>query len=549
MAKKDEVGQKCHSFDAKSDKLGSAGSAGRAKSVQKGLSEKKKSAKRVDLKKVELGSVGRHSNNKNNNFISTYATCATQYELLFERQKLKISPSIGVIHNKYYFGTVVSCRFPVQDKQGNQVFNVAEKTVLIMPNNKFIVKDELRDIECVDMVSNNRWNKNYVKSYLDCTDVAEDERVVLDKVKAMYDDHIDFSNDGDYLFMTLWDIGTYFFPIFNSYPYIHLHGFKNSGKTKVMAVSSNISFNGILGGCMRPATMFRLIEANRPTLYLDEFEIIDERKRSRDDEDIYLMLNMGYKKGNVVYRNEQVGKKWVPTPFEVYCPKVIANISGIVGALSSRCIKIVLLRAKANDKRANKAIEENDYVWSDIRNQLYLLALDKWKEVKVNYDMIANPDGINNRDWELWKPLLALSKFFSKETYDAMLAYAKDKINERNIEEQTSNTWEDHLLDVLESNVTEHRYYGIKKELTYWLHQAYFLSDDGQSYVKAKPTERWVSSTLRCLPVINFRKVKGLTEVALSPEIVLKLVSRLRTKAEFSDAKTHIEAIDEEMVE
>lgn len=470
-------------------------------------------------------------------------------EILFEDSCKKIRPSLGVLEGNYYFGQIIPCMVNVIKTINKKQISTRVKrneTILIQSEyEKTIIKSQVKDIECSDLVPmpEQRWELTHIKSYIGGDMYDIDKEKVFDRIKKKYLDYIDFNDSIDYDLLTLWDIGTYFFVLFHSYPYMHLHGFKGCGKTKVMQVSSCISFNGLLmGGIPKNATFFRIIEANSPTLYLDEFELADKNKQDKDEIDLQLVLNAGYKEGGMVYRNELINNKWTPTPFNVYCPKMIANISGLNPTLSSRSIKIVITRAKKNDKRANKEVNFQDSKFKDIRNDLYVLALEKWMDVQSIYNNLKCIDGISNRDWELWKPILSIAKFISESKYKEMVDYALNKIKFRDMENSTGDSWEEFLLDILSTKVEDDKYYGLKDELCVWLWNKYFIEcenswydKDGQfhiktEYKKERPQSKWISNTLRKIPGLKFRVVNGLAEVNLSKQIVSEIICRLKSE-------------------
>jgi len=516
--------------------------SGRLKKVSRPNSRKsKREGKKVKEKKVELGRDSIYNNSNNSNIPLPTSVYLPKIKMLFDKQKKKLDCAVGQYKGYYYFG--IKHIGETQKQMKNQSYRVEEDfTFFITSDKTYIAPDEIEDIECKPLTrENDRWDISLVKDYLNFHNFADSPQEVYEEVLNQYHSYMDFRNEGDYKFLALWDLGTYFFTLFNSYPYVHIHGFKNSGKTKVMDLSSCISFNARRGSCMTTAVMFRIIESEKPTLYLDEFEILEDKKKKEEDRDVELILNAGYKKKGSVPRNEKVGNKWVPTDFNVYCPKMIANISGLADPLASRTIKIIIMRAKSNDTRANKEVDENSVEWLELRNKLYVLALDQWDVVYHLYKNFKKPDGISNRDLELWKPILVLAQFVSSELYEEVLKYTKFKMNERSVEEITGDSWENYLLDVLEKNVRENRYFGIKKEITKWLHDKYFVESEYFDnykkeivilYKKMKPSEKWVGNVLSKLPNINKRMVRGLTQVYLSPFIVNDLISRLQARVD-----------------
>src|SRR5262249_55102644 len=89
------------------------------------------------------------------------------------------------------------------------------------------------------------------------------------------------------------------------------------------------------------AVMFRLIDAEAPTLLLDEAETIEGR--SDRSEALRAVAHEGYKKGGQVPRCD--GEDHQVRFFDVFCPKVFAAIGGLTGALLDRCIVIHLEKA------------------------------------------------------------------------------------------------------------------------------------------------------------------------------------------------------------
>lgn len=77
--------------------------------------------------------------------------------------------------------------------------------------------------------------------------------------------------------------------------------------------------------------MFRLIDAESPTLLIDEAETIDGR--SERAEVLRAIAHEGYKQGGQVPRCE--GEDHEVRWFDVYCPKTFAAIGGLTGALRS----------------------------------------------------------------------------------------------------------------------------------------------------------------------------------------------------------------------
>ena len=245
--------------------------------------------------------------------------------------------------------------------------------------------------------------------------------------------YIELPEKSDYVYLTLWTIGTYFHPLFNAYPYIYLGGIKQSGKTKTLTLLSVLAFNAFLSANMSTSSIFRLVQNARGTLLIDENEKLSNKDRAQDFRSLLLS---GYKKGAYVYRTEKSTKdRFISMPFEIYSPKAIANISGLEDVLEDRC-KVIIMKRARNRIIANREINILDEEWQRIRNDLYLLVMNYHSELSEliarfselsEYDEIVDllheKTGIDKkaimsisaREMELWKPIFILAMFFDQK--------------------------------------------------------------------------------------------------------------------------------------
>jgi hypothetical protein len=111
-----------------------------------------------------------------------------------------------------------------------------------------------------------------LKRYPTQETIALDKPKLLEALKNQFIQYIEFSDERYHTFFALWNIGTYCHPLFNSYPYVHLVGLAQSGKSKLLSLCSCLSFNGMHTPDTSTACIFRLIEKQRISLFLDEAE-------------------------------------------------------------------------------------------------------------------------------------------------------------------------------------------------------------------------------------------------------------------------------------
>jgi len=382
------------------------------------------------------------------------------------------------------------------------------------------------------------WKIEDIKKYMidDYTLLKDLPIDLFNDIKKEFEKYIDFPEEEAYDFFPLWIIGTYFFELFFSFPYIHLHGLKNTAKSKVMQLCSKMTFNSEYIGSITNAVLFRLVSQNKPTLYIDEYELQPKAEQAKEDKDIETLLNNGYKKGMEVARMEQQDKKWIVKKFDVYCPKMIANISGLTGALPSRCIKFVMHRAKPNDIRGSKYPDKDiDNIWENIRSRLYIFALENWKAIGFYYNQLEKEkiEGINNRNYELWRPILSIASLVGKDCYGKMVEYAKKKCQEGKMDEDLDDDWDTKLIEVLVRYINEERFYYVK-EITEELDKEFIERIDNFGgvekpiYKKTKPSTHWVGRTLKKFSFLNHKKDNKGHKYYLSKKLVYELVSRLQ---------------------
>jgi hypothetical protein len=216
-------------------------------------------------------------------------------------------------------------------------------------------------------------------------------------------------------------------------------GIRNTGKSKLLAVCSCIDFNSIISAHMTTATIYRLIQNARCSLLIDEAEQLYNRYASEDFRNILLS---GYKKGLRVLRCRKDSEGNFETEaFEVYGPKMLANIEGLEEVIESRCITIVMQRSQ-NRTITDREVDLTDPIWQQLRDKIYPFMMKNWKAIKQTYSELVNDTTISNRNWELWKPMLALAKFFDSTTLlETIKTLAVEKTEEAQNDEMDNNDY------------------------------------------------------------------------------------------------------------
>ncbi|MGB9756400.1 MAG: hypothetical protein ACPLVJ_01270, partial [Candidatus Bathyarchaeales archaeon] len=433
----------------------------------------------------------------------------------------RVHPAIDVVDGKAFVGVDLPCEV-TDDKGKTQLrefhFLVNSKSERILCHKEELAKHKIQLKHSVVKLPN-RWSLESVKAWLDGEAKVEPDEIYI-AVKSAFESYIEFEDSKNYDFLTLWSIGTYFYHLFNSYPYLNIHGMKQTGKTKLDTLLSLICFNAIFSNNLSTPSAYRLIQSGRCTLILDETEKLRNPEREIDFRNL---LYAGYKKGALVYRTHKDTLK--PEPFEVYSPKVVTNIRGIEDVLEDRCITLIMKRGK-NLEIVNKEIPIESSVWQQIRDMLYIFYLSYFHEVSELYEQVnllreSVSEKLKERELEIWKPILTLAQFFDKYfngLYQRMLEFAVSKSEEKFIENMTE-TLDFILVQTISSIVNEDGFYKVKV-----IKEAMASKfDEQQKWL----TTRWIGNSLRRLGFTQKRRFGTGYEYFLSKDKVKDLAERL----------------------
>ncbi len=252
-----------------------------------------------------------------------------------------------------------------------------------------------------------------VKAYID-NGVTVSPWEIYTEVVSYFRKFIDYPNDLYYDFMALWTIGTYFYNLYQAYPYVHLTGTKRVGKSLTLKIVSELAFNALFSSSMTSAAAYRAVESCSTTLLLDEAENLQKKDKNEDKDDKIEILKAGYMKGPKAIRC--TGDNHDPVGFDVYSPKMFGSIQSMDKILADRVITLTLARKK-------RQLPEFDFVeakkdMAKTRDKLYVLMLDHAKDIVDEIHAGIGWDGVRDRERELWTPILTIAQFFDAYQID-----------------------------------------------------------------------------------------------------------------------------------
>lgn len=198
----------------------------------------------------------------------------------------------------------------------------------------------------------------------------------------------------------LWALFTYVVSVMRVAPMLAvLSAIKGCGKTSLIGVLTELVYRPAAQANITSAALFRIIEAENPTLMLDEAE-----RWLGSSEDLTALMNAGHTKQTAYVT--RVGKKGELQKFRTFGAKLFAQRGDADETLMDRSI-VIRLERKRMDEKTMKYREGEDQELAAIRSQMERFAAD-------NIDAIMHarpslPDLGNDRAEDNWESLFAVA--------------------------------------------------------------------------------------------------------------------------------------------
>lgn len=506
-------------------------------------------------------------------------------EVSFLDDKQTINPALSYINETVYLTQKLPVNM-IQNLKGVKQTITVEMPVIIHSNGTkrgVITIDKLAmenlevdglKLKSIPLNVKNRWSIPSIKGFLEDTIEAENNSLneVFTAIRGKYEEYMEFKEKWHYDLISMWCMGTYFHQIFNSYPYIFLNAVKRSGKTKCLNLTGCMSFNSLNALTMTPSSLFRIVDSTKATLLIDEMENLNRK----DTSDMRTLLLAGYKKGAEVPRVEEkkstsgLKSYGVPT-FEVYSPKIMANISGIEDVLEDRCVSIILNRG-TDKQKMNREVDIEESYWQNIRDMCYnCLMLNSKLVAQRNKEIVKYIDDfydnhkkeideeiredkeeakkkntqtklgetkekviktenkvdikdvidsvIKGRGFELWRPMFTIASLLDKHMLKNILINAV-KHEKLRREEDITETLDSILVELLLELVEGENYYRVK-DIANKLKET---NPDDEKWL----TTRWVGRALKRLGlVIEKKRHTSGVMIKISESEVKKIAEKL----------------------
>ena len=240
---------------------------------------------------------------------------------------------------------------------------------------------------------------------------------LLREIKAVIQAHVVLKEE-QATAISLWVALTYCYDSFRILPMLALTSpEKRCGKTTLLEVLGGLVKSPLLASNITPAALFRVIEACRPCLLIDEADTFIQ-----GNDELRGVINSGHTRQSAFVIRVN-GETLEPEKFSTWGPKVIALIGQLPDTNRDRSVEIRLQR-KLPGEKVQRLLLDFAKQMEPLRRKLLRWAQDNAETLKAATPDI--PEVGNDRAIDNWQPLFAIAQVAEGEWQEmarkAMLA-------------------------------------------------------------------------------------------------------------------------------
>lgn len=232
---------------------------------------------------------------------------------------------------------------------------------------------------------------------------------VLDEVHQFLGRFVAYPDPAGQVAHTLWIAHTHLMTAWESTPRLaFLSPEPGSGKTRALEITEMLVPFPVEAINVTPAYLFRKVgdEEGAPTILFDEIDTVFGPK-AKDNEEIRGLLNAGHRRGAVAGRCVVKGKTVTTEEIPAYCAVALAGLGNLPDTILSRSI-VIRMRRRAPHERV-EAYRRRVHTPEGERMYSRLAAWADNAFDQVDGAWPEMPDAIEDRDADVWEPLLALA--------------------------------------------------------------------------------------------------------------------------------------------
>jgi hypothetical protein len=239
---------------------------------------------------------------------------------------------------------------------------------------------------------------------------ATEGAAVLDEVRAQLERFVAFPSDEAAVTATLWAAHTHLIARFDHTPRLAvLSPEPGSGKTRALELLGRLVANPLETVNVSAAYLARRTADGDVTILYDEVDaLFGTRARDAAAEELRGILNSGHKRGAVYSRASVRGKEVVLEDFPTFAPVAMAGLGELPDTIMTRSATIKMRRRAPHETVEPYRDRVNGAELARTHDRLAAWARSVRKTIGDPWPAI--PEGIADRDADVWEPLLAVAE-------------------------------------------------------------------------------------------------------------------------------------------
>lgn len=230
----------------------------------------------------------------------------------------------------------------------------------------------------------------------------------LNSVEGFLCKFIAFGSSSQAPIIALWIAHAHTIDAFDFTPYLNVRSpVKRCGKSLTLDAIKLLVPRPWFAVSPSEAVVYRKIEADMPTLLLDEVDTVFIGGRDENKEGLRALLNAGFNRSATVPRC--TGPHFEITEFRVFCPKIIAGIGMLPDTVADRSIPIVLARKTKGQVVERFRTRDAAPAAEIIRESLATWATSAKTVEALRSARPSMPEALNDRQSDICEPLLAIA--------------------------------------------------------------------------------------------------------------------------------------------
>ena len=237
----------------------------------------------------------------------------------------------------------------------------------------------------------------------------DDPSAILTAVYAFVGRFIAYPSDHAQVAHVLWIAHAHLMEAWESTPRLaFLSPEPASGKTRALEITELLVPNAVEAINVTPAYLFRKVGADdgKPTILYDEIDTVFGPK-AKENEEIRALLNAGHRRGAVAGRCVVRGKTVETEEISAFCAVALAGLGWLPDTIMTRAVIIRMRRRAPGEKVTPFRRRVHGAAGHALRARLATWAarvVDEMTDARPKM-----PTGIEDRDADVWEPLLAIA--------------------------------------------------------------------------------------------------------------------------------------------